>query len=58
MQYQPDFRPHPFWVHDKPIVVTIPGEPPACVIAFPECIAARPKQLLDGELKAVRCTIV
>ena len=41
----PDLRPCPFCAHAKPIVVTIAGEPPANVIAGPECSATGPKQL-------------
>ena len=40
-----DFRPCPFCAHDGPIVVTIPEDPPAYVIACPECGASGPKQL-------------
>src|SRR6516162_1006500 len=38
-----DFRPCPFGAHAEPIVVTIPGEQPAYVIACPECGATGPK---------------
>jgi len=41
----PDFSPCPFCAHAKPIVVTIAGDPPAYVIACPECGATGPKQL-------------
>ena len=40
-----DFRPCPFCAHDKPIVVAIPGDQPAFIIARPECGASGPKQL-------------
>src|SRR6516165_3108692 len=33
----PDIRLCPFCAHDKPIVVTIAGEPSAYVIAYSEC---------------------
>ena len=41
----PDFRPCPFCAHDKPIVVTITGDPPVYIVACPECGASGPKQL-------------
>ena len=40
-----EFRLCPFCAHDKPIVVTIAGEPSAYVIACSECGATGPKQL-------------
>ena len=46
-----DFRPCPFCAHAKPIVVTIPGDPLAYVIACPECGATGPKQLPDVALE-------
>lgn len=36
-----------FCGHDKPIVVTIMGEPPVDIVACHECGASGPKQLPD-----------
>ena len=51
MQHQFDFPARPFWTHAKPFVMTIFGDPPTCVIAFPECCATCPKPPLDGEFE-------
>jgi hypothetical protein len=40
-----ELRPCPLCTHEKPIVVTIAGEPPVHVVACPECSASGPKQL-------------
>src|SRR4030095_10532520 len=40
-----DFRPCPFCAHEKPVVVTIAGDPPVYIVACPECDASGPKQL-------------
>lgn len=37
--------PNPFCDDDKPVVVTIIGEPFAYVVTCPECSAVGPKQL-------------
>ena len=48
-----DFRQCPFCAHDKPIIVIIPGSPPAYAVACPECGATGPKQL-PGVERALR----
>ena len=41
----PDMRLCPFCAHAAPIIVTVPRDPMAYVIACPECGATGPKQL-------------